>query len=73
LAAKEDHHGVRFGGNETEEEDILGTTVVTFEDCIAERRSWVKLDFLVPRADKVIDNVRRGGVATRAAKPLVAS
>lgn len=33
----------------------------------------MQLNFLVPSSNEVVDNMRRGGIATRTAEPFVAS
>ena len=73
MAAQEDHDCVGFGGYESQEENILCTTVIAFEDRISESRQWMELDFLMSCTDQVIDNMGRGSIAASAAKPLAAS
>lgn len=68
--AEQDHDCVTLGRNEPEHEHILATAVVALRNGLPERAFAVKNDLLVLRADKVIDDVRRGGIAPGIAEPL---
>ena len=72
LATEKNDDRVGLGGDETEEEDILGTAVVAFEDGVAKGGGRVELDLLVTGAHEMVDDVRGRGVTTSAAEPLVA-
>jgi hypothetical protein len=73
LSAEEDHDCVGFRRDEAKQEHILCTTVVAFEHGISEGGQGVKLNFLVSRADKMVDDMGRGGVSSSTAEPLAAS
>ncbi len=68
--AKQNHNCIALGGNEPEHEHILATAVVAFWNGLPERALAVENDLLVFGADKVIDNMRRGGIAPGVAEPL---
>lgn len=72
MTTEQNHHGVGLGRDETQQEDILRAAVVTFEHGVSQRGALVQLDLLVSGTDQVVDDVRRGGVASRAAEPLAA-
>lgn len=72
LAAEEDNDGIGFGGDESEEEDVLGAAVVAFERRVAERGGGVQLDFLVAGAYEMIDDMRRRRITAGAAEPFTA-
>ena len=72
LPAQQHHHRVGLGGDEAEEEDILGAAVVAFEGGVAEGGGGVELHLLVACADKVVDDVRTTCVAACRAEPLAA-
>ncbi len=73
LTAQEHNDSIRLGWDESEEEDILGAAVVTFENRVTESRLRMELDLLVAGTDEVVDDVRRCRVRTGTAEPLVAS
>jgi hypothetical protein len=73
LATEQHDDGVRLCGDETKDENILGSTVVTFQDCVAERRLGVQLHFFMASADQVVDDMGGRGITTGAAEPLVAA
>jgi hypothetical protein len=72
LSTKQDYDCIAFGRDEAEEKDILDTTVVAFECCLSELVFRMETDFLVARANKVVDDVRTGRAATGVAEPFVA-
>ena len=59
--------------DEAQDENILSSAVVTFEDRVSQAGFGVELDFLVASADEVVDDVRCGAIAAGATEPLVAS
>jgi len=61
--AKQYDDRIALSGNKTQHEDILAATQWTL---------CVQNNFLVLRANKVVDNVGCGGVAPRIAEPLPA-
>lgn len=67
---EQNDNGVALGRNEPKHEHIFAATVVAFGGGLAQRALGVENDLLVFRAHKMVDNVRRGGVSTRVAKPL---
>lgn len=72
LTAEEHDDGLALCGDETEEEDILGTAVVAFWRGLAERGLGMQTDLFVFGADEVVDNVGARGGTARVAEPLVA-
>jgi hypothetical protein len=73
LATEKYHNRVRFGGNESEEENILRTTVIAFKDRVSEGREGMKLDFLVASTDKMVNDVGGSRISTSTAEPLATS
>lgn len=70
LSAEEDDDGIGFGGDEAEEEDVLGAAVVALGRGLAEWRLGVKADFFVLGANEVVDDVGARGGAAGVAEPL---
>lgn len=68
--AEQDHNCVALCRNEPEHKDILAAAVVALRNGLPERAFTVENDLLVLGADKMIDDVRRGGIAPRIAEPL---
>jgi hypothetical protein len=60
LSTKEDDDSVAFGGDKSQEENILDTAVVALESGLAELMLRMETDFLVARADEVVDDVGTG-------------
>lgn len=73
MTAQEDNDSIGLCRDKTEDEDVLGATVVAFQDGVAESRLWVELDFLVSCANEVIDDMGGRSVSASAAKPFAAS
>ena len=57
MAAEKYNNGVRLGRDEAKQEHVLCAAVVAFEDRVSEKRQRMKLDFLVSRANQMVDNV----------------
>ena len=70
--AEQNDDGVALGGNESEDEDVLGATRVAFGRGFAKGRVGVQGDLLVLGADEVVHDVRAGRGPARVAEPLVA-
>ncbi len=70
--AKQYDDRIALSGNKTQHEDILAATHIALRSRFAKWTLCVQNNFLVLRANKVVDNVGCGGVAPRIAEPLPA-
>ncbi|KAI6749190.1 hypothetical protein HG531_008137 [Fusarium graminearum] len=73
LSAEKDNNSIGLCWDETQKESILCSTIVAFQNGIAEGRLWVKLNFLVASSNEVVHDVGRSTIASRTAKPFIAS
>ena len=70
IPAQQNDDGIALRRNESQHKDVLTSTIVTFGRRLSQRALGVQNNFFVFRADKVIDDVRRRGVAPRIAEPF---
>jgi hypothetical protein len=70
--AEQNDDSVALGGNEPEDEDVLGAARVALGRSLAEGRVGVQGDLFVLGTDEVVDDVRAGRGTARVAEPLVA-
>ena len=70
--AKEHDDRVALSGNETQHKDILAATRITLRSRFAEWTLCMQDNFFVLCANKVIDDMGCGGVASRIAEPFPA-
>lgn len=70
VPAEQYDNSVALGGDESKHEDVLAPAVVTLRNRFSERAVRMKDDFLMLRADQMIDNVRGGCVSSGITKPL---
>jgi hypothetical protein len=72
LSTEKDHHSIAFRWDESQEEDIFDTAVVTFQGRLAELVLWMETHFFVSGADEMVDDVGSRGRSTGVAEPFIA-
>ncbi len=70
IPAQQNDDGIALCRNESQHKDVLTSTIITFGRRLSQRALGVQNNFLVFRANKVIDDVRRRGVAPGITEPF---
>lgn len=71
ISAEHNNNRLRFGWDETEDENVFATTVVAFQGRFTERRVLVKRDVAVLGAHEMSHDVGSRSARTRVTEPLL--